>query len=585
MGDFSSSQTIVRFGEFELDQDAGELRRNGTKVRLQEQPLQVLQILLQQPGKVIQRDELQRRIWPSDTFVDFDHGINNAIDRLRKALGDTAETPLYIETLPRRGYRFKATVDGAASKPRAGGAPLDSIAIFPFETASSDPDTDYLAVGIPGSVIHGLSQVSNLRVISWRSAASEQGQHKDPLAIGRKLGVKAVLTGRIWQRANKLRLHVDLLDTANGEEIWGDQYDSDLTELFAMQDSISREVSQKLRLKMTGETESRLVRRYTENIEAYQLYVRARRWCEKRSAEGFKRGVEYLTRAIQIDPNYALAHAQLAQCISVPCYYGVVDPNVAYPKARAVAQRALEIDPDLAEAREVLATVLQNYDWDWPGAEKEYKRTIRLNPNYPMGHYHYSYHLALLGHAEEAIREITAALSYDPMSGVLNAARAFVLMLSRRYDACIEQVLTAIEVDPNMTLSYWTMGVAYEQKGMYEEAVSAYEKCLSLGGAIGYSKAFIAHAYGKSGDRSKALQALRELQEASKSTYIPVLAHVIAYEGLMKKEVALESLHRSCENRETNLVFLKTWPHFDGIRDDPRFGEIERRVGLGGRMT
>ena len=578
VGDFSSSQTIVRFGEFELDQDAGELRRNGIKVRLQEQPLQVLQILLEQPGRVITREELQRRMWPADTFVDFDKGINNAINRLREALGDTAETPLYIETLPRRGYRFKAAVD--APKRPTSGTPLDSIAIFPFETASSDPDTEYLAIGIPGSITHGLSQVPNLRVISWRSAASEESQRKDPLAIGRKLGVRAVLTGRIWQRASKLRLHVDLLETGNGQEIWGDQYDSDLTELFAVQDSISREVSQKLRLKVTGETESRLVKRYTENVEAYQLYVKARRWCEKRSAEGFRRAFEYLTRTIQIDPNYSLAHAELARCISVPCYYGAVDPKVAYPKARLAAQRALEIDPDLAEAHEILATVSQNYDWDWSSAENQYRRAIKLNPNYPMGHYYYSYHLALLGHSDEAIREIREAMSHDPTSGQLNAALAFVLMLGRRFDACIQQAVTAIEVDPNMTLSYWTLGVAYEQKGMYKEAIDAYEKCLSLGGAVGYSKAFIAHAQAQSGDRSKALATLRDLQEISKSTYVPVLTQVIVYDGLMEKDLALKALHRSCENRETNLVFLATWPHFDYIRDDPRFQEVERRVGI-----
>ena len=248
--DFRSRNTVIRFGEFDLDHAAGELRRDGARVRLQEQPLQVLQILLENPGQVIPREELQRRIWPSDIFVDFDHGINNAIKRLREALGDTAETPRYIETLPRRGYRFKATIEGVPAKSPNGSAPIDSIAIFPLETASSDPDTEYLAIGIPGSVIHALSQLPNLRVISWRSAESEEGRQKDPLAIGRKLGVRALLTGRIWQRANKLRLHIDLLDTANGQEIWGDQYDADLAELFTVQDSISREVSHKLRLKI-----------------------------------------------------------------------------------------------------------------------------------------------------------------------------------------------------------------------------------------------------------------------------------------------------------------------------------------------
>jgi TolB-like protein/Tfp pilus assembly protein PilF len=571
---------MIRFGTFQLDQNSGELLQEGVKVRLQEQPLQILQILLEEPGKVVPREELRKRIWPSDTFVDFDHGINNAVKRLREALKDTAETPLYIETLPRRGYRFKASVDGVASKSRAGSTPLDSIAIFPFETASSDPDTEYLAIGIPGSVIHGLSQVPNLRVISWRSAASEDGQPRDPIAIGRKLGVRAVLTGRIWQRANKLGLHVDLLDTATGQEIWGDQYDSDLTELFSVQDSISREVSHKLRVKMTGEAESLLTKRYTENIEAYQLYVRARHGCEQRTAEGFKRGIEYLTRALQIDPNYALAHAELAQCISVPCYYGAVDPRVAYPKARLIAQRALEIDPNLAEAHEVLATVSQNYDWDWPTAEKGYKRTIQLSPNYAVGHYHYSYHLALQGRFEEGIREATEALSRDPMSGMLNSGLAFVLMLARRYDQCVKQALTATEVDPLMTLCYWTLGVAYEAKGMYREARDAYEKCFGIGGTHGFVNSFIVRIHVKCGDKNKGWESVREMKEISRTSYVPSMAFVIAYEGLGEHDLAIEALRQACADRETNTVMIKTWPHFDTLRDDPRFQEIERRVGL-----
>jgi len=578
--DFHLPSEVIQFGAFELDQAAGELCRDGAKVRLQEQPLQILQILLEQPGRLVPREELRKRIWPSDTFVDFDHGINNAIKRLREALGDTAETPLYIETLPRRGYRFKAAVTGTSSKPRTGGTPLDSIAIFPFETTSSDPDTTFLAIGIPGSVIHALSQVPNLRVISWRSTATEESRQKDPLAIGRKLGVRAVFTGRIWQRASKLRIHVDLLDTANGQEIWGDQYDSDLTELFSVQDSISHEVSQKLRLRMPGEAEGRLTKRYTENIDAYQLYVRARHGCEQRTADGFKRGVEYLTRALQIDPNYALAHAELAQCISVPCYYGAVDPNVAYPKARLIAQRALEIDPDLAEAHEVLATVSQNYDWDWPAAEKGYKRTIELNPNYAHGHYHYSYHLALQGRFEEGIREATEALSRDPVSGMLNSGLAFVLMLARRYDECINQALTAIEIDPLMTLCYWTLGVAYEAKGMYQNARDAYERCFGIGGTHGYVNSFIVRIHVKRGDKARGWEVLREIEKISRVAYVPSMAFVIAYEGLGKHDLAIEALQRACADRETNVVMIKTWAQFDSLRDDPRFQEVERRAGL-----
>jgi tetratricopeptide (TPR) repeat protein len=374
---------------------------------------------------------------------------------------------------------------------------------------------------------------------------------------------------------------VDLLDAANGEEIWGDQYDSDLTELFTVQDSIAREVSQKLRLRMTGETESRLVKRYTENIEAYQLYVRARRWCERRSGEGFRRGIEYLNQAIQIDPNYALAHAELAQCISVPAYgYGLVDPNLAYPKARTSALRALEIDPDLAEGHEVLATVLKNYDWNWAAAEEEYRRTIELNPNYATGHYHYSYLLAETGRFEEAIHEATQALSRDPMSPLLNACLAFVLLLARRYDHCMEQAFTTIEVDPGMILSYFTLGTAYEQKGQLAAAIEAYEKGIVLGGPVALQKAFIGHVHGSAGEHKKAWDILQELKTLSGTAYVPQVTFVIVYDGLGERELAFEALERACENRDTLLVFLNTWPQFDRIRDDPRFQEVARRVGL-----
>jgi TolB-like protein len=579
METFPQSQRL-RFGPFELDLRAGELRREGSKVRLQEQPLQILAMLLERPGQVVTREELRNRLWPSDTFVDFDHSLNKAINKLRDALGDSADTPQFIETLPRRGYRFLATIQTShnAAQPRSG--PIDSIAVFPFETDKGDPDGECLAIGIPGSVIHRLSQIPRLRVISWRSTSSVANGQCDPLAVGRKLGVRAALTGRLWQRGNRLRLHVDLLDTANGEELWGDQYDRSVEDLFSVQDQISHEVSQRLHLKMNGEEADRLTKRYTENIEAYQLYVRARHGCEQRTAEGFKRGVECLTRALQIDPHYALAHAELAQCISVPCYYGAVDPNIAYPKAKACALRALEIDPNLAEAHEVLATVSQNYDWDWPAAEKLYRRTIELSPNYATGHYHFSYHLALQSRFEEGICEATEALSRDPMSGMLNSGLAFVLMLARRYDQCIKQALTAVEVDPIMTLCYWTLGVAYEAKGMYREARDAYEKCFGIGGTHGYVNSFMVRIHVKCGDTAKARECVREMKAISRTSYVPSMAFVIAYEGLGEHDLAIEALQQACADRETNTVMIKTWPHFDSLRDDPRFQQVERRVGL-----
>jgi TolB-like protein len=574
----SRSPQQIRFGSFELDLQAGELRSNGDRIRLQDQPLKLLATLLERPGQVVTREELRNKLWPSDTFVDFDHSLNKAINKLREALGDSAEAPRFIETLPKRGYRFLVSSNDSFVTRR--GSSIDSIVVFPLSTSVPDPDLEYLSVGIPGSIIHSLSHIPGLRVIAWNSVSHAKGRDDDPLAIGRSVGAKVILIGRIWQRGTKLRLHVDLLDTTNGEAIWGEQYDRDVTELFAIHDDIAREVSARLRVKLTGDDATRLTKRYTENVEAYQLYVRARRWCERRSTEGFRRAIEYLSHAIELDPNYALAHAELAQVISVPCYYGAADPQIAYPKARALALRALELDPNLPEAHEVLATALKNYDWNWEAAEKEYKITIDLNPNYATAHYHYSYLLSELARHQEAINEATEALSRDPMSPLLNAGLAFVLLNARMYERCLEQVQTSFEVDPNMVLSYWTRGVACEMIGDYSHAIEAHLKGIDLGSSSFYAKAFIAHAYSRSGQPDKARSILLDLQELSKSAYVPVLTSVIVYDGLGEIDSGLDALELSCSRRETNLVLLKVWPLFDALRHHPRFHEVERRVGL-----
>ncbi len=579
MEDTSSQTQPVRFGSFELDLRAGELRKQGVKIKLQEQPFRILAMLLEHPGQVVTREELRGRLWPSDTFVDFDHSLNKAINKLREALGDSAETPRFIETIPRRGYRFLASIDLAREPFPKRSCSLDSIAVFPFENQGAHPDTEYLAAGIPGSIIHSLSQIPNLRVIAGNAVLSIAGE-KDAQAIGRRFNVRAVLFGRILQRDSKLRLQVDLVDAVSGEELWGDQYDRDLTEIFVVQDEISREVSQKLRLKLTGEDTARLTKRHTDSIEAYQLYLRGRSNSEKRSADGFKKGVECLNEAIRKDPSYALAYAELAQSLHMPAYYGSVSPQEAYPKAKAFALKASEMDDTLAEAHSALATIMQNYDWDWEGSEKEYIRAIELNPNYPIARLHYAMHLAELGRFEEAILEAKEGQSRNPMSGIVNAIVAFVLATARKFDLCIEQSLTAIDVDPNVTFTYVSLGTAYEQKGMYREAITAHEKGIALGGSLALHKSMMGHVYGLSGDHARAWEILRELQQLSQRRYVPLSSLAIVYDGLGEKELAIESLQKALENRETLLIMIRVWPHFDKLRDDPRFQDLERRVGL-----
>jgi len=579
MAAFSGAPRIIRFASFELDEEAGELRREGMRIRLQAQPFQIRVILLDNPGKVVSRDELREKIWPSNTFVDFDHGINNAIKRLRESLGDTAKTPRFIETIPRRGYRFV----GAIQTPQVSSQPngsIDSIAIFPLFNADSDPDTDYLSVGIPGSVIQSLSRIPGLRVIVWGMLADLKDIGFDPLAIGRKLQVKAVLTGRICVRSTRLRLQVDLIDTVNGRELWGDQYDRELTELFKVQDEVSTEVSHKLRLKLSGEDQTQVTRRYTDDIEAYRLYVRGRRYGEVRSVEGFKKAVECLQQAVRRDPGYALAYAELAQVLHTPAYYGSVSPHYVYPKAREIALKALAMDDTLAEAHDALATVKQNYDRDWIGSEKEYKRSVELNPNYPVGRFHFAMHLAMLGRFEEAVREAREGQTRDPVSGIMNAGLAWILVTAREFDWCIEQSHTAIDVDPTVTLSYIALGTAYEQKRMYAEAISSYEKGISIGGALALSKAFLGHVYGSVGDHDKARGILYEFETMSHRAYVPALNRAIIYDGLKETDLGIQALEQSFRDRDTLIISIKVWPQFDHLRTDPRFPDIERRLGL-----
>jgi len=579
MAAFSGAPRIIRFASFELDEDAGELRREGMKIRLQDQPFQILTILLDNPGKIVPRDELREKIWPSNTFVDFDHGINNAIKRLREALGDTAETPRFIETIPRRGYRFVGAIQTAQVSSQANGS-IDSIAVFPLFNAASDPDTDYLSVGIPGSVIQSLSRIPGLRVIAWGMLADLKDIGFNPLAIGRKLQVKAVLTGRICVRSTRLRLQVDLIDTVNGRELWGDQYDRELTELFKVQDEVSTEVSHKLRLKLSGQDQTQVTRRYTDDIEAYRLYVRGRRYGEVRSVEGFKKAVECLQQAVRRDPGYALAYAELAQVLHTPAYYGSVSPHDVYPKAREIALKALAMDDTLAEAHDALATVKQNYDRDWIGSEKEYKRSVELNPNYPVGRFHFAMHLAMLGRFEEAVREAREGQTRDPVSGIMNAGLAWILVTAREFDWCIEQSHTAIDVDPTVTLSYIALGTAYEQKRMYAEAISSYEKGISIGGALALSKAFLGHVYGSVGDHDKARGILYEFETMSHRAYVPALNRAIIYDGLKETDLGIQALEQSFRDRDTLIIGIKVWPQFDHLRTDPRFPDIERRLGL-----
>jgi TolB-like protein len=355
---------VIRFSVFEADLRAGELRRNGSKVKLQEQPFQILAMLLERPGEIVTREELRARLWSANTFVDFDHGLNSAIRRLRDALGDSAENPGFVETLGRRGYRFIAPVASRVLQERQH-EPIESVAVLPFANRSADPNTDYLSDGITESLINNLSQISTLRVMARSTVFRYKGKDADPRKAGRDLQVRAVLSGRLLKHGSSLIIQAELMDVATGSQLWGGQYNRQAEDVFLLQDDLSREISEKLRLRLTGDEKQRLTKRYTEDAEAYRLYLKGRYHWNKRNPEGLQKAVDYFQQALNRDPAYPLAYAGLADTYAYLSFFLVVPPRQAMPKAKTAAVRALEIDDHLAEAHVSLGYVSFTYDGDW----------------------------------------------------------------------------------------------------------------------------------------------------------------------------------------------------------------------------
>ncbi len=455
----------------------------------------------------------------------------------------------------------------------------DSIAVVGLMSRTSNAASEYVTEGVPASIIQNLSQIPKLRVIAVRL---KPGQEIDPRTIGREFQVKKILTVRTLEQGDNVRLQIDLLDATSGAELWGDHYDRKLPDLLGVQDQISREVSQRLRAAL-GEG-GHPTKRYTENAEAYQLFLQGRYNCEKRSADGFRKGMEALQQALQLDPGYALAYAELSVCLNIPNYYGIVDPRQVSPKARAAAMKALELDSTLAEAHEALASS-NLLDFDWASAEQEFKRSLELNPNYSLAHFHYAIALASLGRFKEALNEVQEGQTRDPMSPFMNAGVAFILEVAAEedrgmLDQCVRQSLTNLEIAPAVTLSYLVIGMCYEQKQMYKEAVQSFQKGIDVGGAYALLRAFEAHAYGHSGEKTKAREILVELQDLARHSYVASAQLAIVYDGLREKDLEIEALQQAYENRDPFLIYISDAYFYDSLHSDPRFLDLERKVGV-----
>ncbi|HXI89815.1 MAG TPA: protein kinase, partial [Blastocatellia bacterium] len=450
---------------------------------------------------------------------------------------------------------------------------IDSLAILPLINAGGDPDTEYLSDGITESIINNLSQLPRLRVMARSTVFRYKGREVDPQRIGQELGVRAALSGRVLQRGNLLIIKAELVDTEDGSHLWGEQYNRKLSDIFVIEDEISREISDKLRLKLSGAEKKQLTKRYTENTDAYHFYLKGRFYWNKRTPEGLKKGIEYFQQAIDSDPGYALAYSGLADSYNILVSYSALAPHEAFPKAKAAAARALEIDGTLAEAHTSLAFVTFGYDWDWAEAERGFKQAIRFNPGYPFAHNFYAVLLAALGRFDEAFVQISNAHDLDPLSLPINTNLGWLLYLARRYDEAIQHYLKTIDLDDGFPLAHRRLAQTYEQTHRYGEAEAEFQKAFMLSGDEVELLSARGHFYATVGETDKANEVLNQLEGFAKSRYVPSYLVARVHLGLGNIERVFELLDKALDERYGYLAYLNVEPMFDGIRADARFEE------------
>jgi TolB-like protein/Tfp pilus assembly protein PilF len=578
-----SSKTVVRFGSFEADFRAGELRKHGVKLKLVGQPLEVLAMLLERPGQLVTRDELRARLWPTDTFVDFDHGLNAAVNKLRDALSDSAEKPNYVETLPRRGYRFISAVGlhdsqnllGEPSSPK-----IQSLVVLPLENLSKDTEQEYFADGMTDQLITNLAQISALKVVSRTSAMRYKGTKKSLPEIARELHVDAVVEGAVMWMGGRVRISAQLIEAPTDHHLWAASYDRDLRDVLSMQEEVTRAIASEIRVNLSAQEQARLANTRPIDPEAYRLYLKGRYYWYKVTPEAMQKAIEYFQQALEKDPAYALAYAGLADTYNTLAFFTVFPPREVVPKAKAAAVKALEIDANLAEAHVSLGWAGFTYDLDWPAAGKHLERAVVLNPAYPVAHSFYSLYLGALGRSEEGLTEAKRALDLDPVSPAILHYVVVQLYLARRFDEAIEQCRKTLELDPSFTPARGVLGHVYAAKGMYREALAEYEKYATLSGGSPGSTAFVGYAHARLGQRSQAFRVLDQLGAASKQRYVPALSFATVYVGLGEKEQAFLWLEKAYDERTNSLAYLKVQSTWDPLRPDPRFADLVRRIGL-----
>lgn len=607
---------VLRFGAFEADLRAGELRKRGVKIKLQDQPFQVLALLLKHPGEVVTREELRRALWPEDTFVDFDKSLSTAVNRLREALGDEAENPRFVDTLPRRGYRFIAPVQApkalaarravwilalaalgvavivavlATSNVSGWGTrllrgtsvpPIQSLAVLPLQNLSGQPDQEYFADGMTDALITELARINALRVVSRTSVMRYKGTKKPLREIVRELQVDAIVEGSVVRSRDRVRVAAHLIYAPADRQLWAESYERDLRDILALQKEIAASVASQVRAKLTPQEQARLKTARAVNPDAYEAYLLGSFHWGKLNEQGLKKSTEYFQKAIEIDPGYAPAYYGMAAAFAVLGQQEILPPRVAYPQAKTAALKALELDDNLAEAHTVLGWISRNYDWDWPRAEREFQRAIELDPRSAATHHGYAAYFEALGRSEEALNEQKLAQQLDPLSPFYNGQLALGLMNAERYEEAVEQAKKTLELDTTNSRAYYTLGVVHAHQGKYDLAIGELRKSADLSGGRFDVVAKLGETYVRAGRRAEARKILAEWEKQSAHRNVSSLGFATVYASLGEKEKAFAWLGKAYQERSPFLLSIRWNSAFDSLRADPRFAELLRRIGL-----
>jgi TolB-like protein/Tfp pilus assembly protein PilF len=558
----------LSFGDFTFDSLARQLFRGPDLVHLSPKAFVLLQALVGARPNAVSKHDLQALVWPN-TFVS-DANLAILIGEIRSALGDDPRKPRLIRTVYGFGYAFSPRQD------------IESLAILPLANISGNPEVDYLADGISESIINRLSRLSKLRVMARATVFHYKGKEIDPREVAHDLGVGAVLVGRIQQLGHDVIIRAELVDGTTGDQLWGEQYHRPIEDLFAMEEEISREISDKLSVKLSAADRLKLSTRYTDDLEAYQLYLRGRYFWNKRPQEGFMKGLDYFQQALERDPLYALAYSGLADAYAVLGSWesGAMAPREAMPKAKKAAEEALRLDGSVAEAHASLAYVKLHYDWDWAGSENGFRRSLELKPNYGVAHHWFSHHWMAMGCKEESLGESRRAIESDPLDPVFNIHLAWHRWLAREYDEAVEQCRTTSEIHSDYIWAPFFIGLAFEQTGNFREAVSQFERAVALSSGNTVMTAGLGHAYALAGQKAEARDVLAKLIDLADRQHVSTYEIAVIYVGLRQTDDAFAWLQRAVEERSGWLAYLKVEPRLDPIRSDPRFDELMAQVGL-----